>query len=202
MIKSMRQLINIYIFAVVSVLLVTSTACSPDKKTAGTVIQTNTPDESLYQLPGTWQTQNGDTLHLSKLQGKIPVVSMIFTRCTFACPRIVADLKKIQKQVPAEKKDQVVFVLVSFDSERDNPKKLKAFAEEMKLDNNWILLHGNSEAVREMSMLLDVKYKKQPDGSFSHSNVITLLDTGGSIAAHIEGLGVDPEPLVSRINDL
>lgn len=180
------------------------TGCGSENKQPETAAQQEVPvsDESLYQLAGEWHSQNGDTLELSKLSGKIPVMTMIFTRCDFACPRIVDDLKKIEKQVPADKKDQVVFVLVSFDSERDTPDKLKEFAKKMKLNNKWLLLHGDEEQVRELSMLLDVKYKKQPDGSFSHSNGITLLDTGGSIAAHIEGLGVDPKPIVSRFKDM
>lgn len=175
---------------------------NPDEKSSTPKQKVKIADESLYQLEGEWHNQNGDTLQLNKLKGKIPVMTMMFTRCDFSCPRVVADLKKIEKQVPADKKDQVVFVLVSFDSERDTPDKLKEFAKKMKLNDKWLLLHGDEEQVRELSMLLDVKYKKQPDGSFSHSNGITLLDTGGSIAAHIEGLGVDPKPIVSRFNDL
>lgn len=200
---SMKKLINTYLLFLLSVFPIAFAGCSSDKKpVAEAPRHVEIADESLYQLGGEWRTQDGDTLQLSKLKGKIPVVSMIFTRCTFACPRIVADIKRIEKQVPADKKDQVVFVLVSFDSERDSPEKLKAFAKEMKLDDKWILLHGNPEEVRELSMLLDVKYKKQPDGSFSHSNVITLLDQNGSIAAHVEGLGTDPQALVSTLKEL
>lgn len=61
----------------------------------------------------------------------------------------------------------MVFVLVSFDSDRDHTKELKEFAKEMKLGKNWLILHGNDEDVRELSMLLDVKYKKQPNGDFT-----------------------------------
>ena len=179
-------------------------ACSSENKPSETsaVKVESISDESIYQLGGEWHNQDGDTLQLTQLNGKIPVVSMIFTRCGFACPRIVADLKKIEKQVPADRKDDVVFVLVSFDSERDHPDALKAFAKQMKLDEKWLLLHGDADQVRELSMLLDVKYKKQPDGSFAHSNGITLLDKRGSIAAHVDGLGSDPEPIVSKLKEL
>lgn len=161
-----------------------------------------TDDESLYQASGTWDNQYGDTLLLSKLTGKIPVIAMIFTRCTFACPRIVADLKAIEKQVPDNKKDQVVFVLVSFDADRDHTPQLKAFAKKKELDDNWLVLHGNDEDVRQLSMLLEVKYKKQPNGDFTHSNGITLLDTHGAIAAQIEGLGADARQMIEKIKAL
>lgn len=155
--------------------------------------------ESIYQVNSRWDNQYGDTILLSSLKGKIPVVSMVFTRCTFACPRIVADMQAIAKRIPADKKDKVVFVLVSFDSERDHTPELKSFAKQMKLDKNWIVLHGDEDDVRELSMLLDVKYKRQPNGDFTHSSGITLLDTKGVIEEHIDGLGKDPTPILEKI---
>ena len=158
--------------------------------------------ESLYQASGKWDNQYGDTIQLSKLTGKIPVISMVFTRCTFACPRIVADMRKIEKLVPKNKKDEVVFVLVSFDAERDHTKELKEFAKQMNLGENWLILHGNKEDVRELSMLLDVKYKKQPNGDYTHSSGIALLDNQGTIAAQLEGLGTNPKTIVEKIRTM
>lgn len=158
--------------------------------------------ESLYQLNGTWDDQFGDTIKLSKLSGKIPVMAMVFTRCTFSCPRTIDDLKAIEKQLPADKKDKVVFVLVSFDSDRDHTAELKKFAKKMKLGKNWLMLHGNEEDVRELSMLLDVKYKKQPNGDFTHSTVISLLNTEGVIAAQTERLGADPAVMAGKIKSM
>ncbi|PIQ19656.1 MAG: SCO family protein [Cytophagales bacterium CG18_big_fil_WC_8_21_14_2_50_42_9] len=158
--------------------------------------------ESIYQFTGEWQNQNGDTLQLSKFHGKIPVVAMVFTQCKFACTRIVADIKNIEKEIPKDKKDKVVFILVSFDSERDQPARLKEFASEMQLDDRWVLLHGNEADVRELSMLLNVKYKKQPNGDFAHSNGITVLNTQGEVAHQHEGLGVAPDETIKAIKEL
>ena len=177
--------------------------CRPDQQgSRAGAAQSPLHPESLYQFAGKWQNQQGDTLQLSSFQGKIPVVAMVFTHCAYACGRIVGDLKNIEKQVPADKRKEVVFVLVSFDSERDKPEKLKAFAEKMELDDRWILLHGDAETVRELSMLLNVKYKRQPNGDYAHTNKVTLLDTRGLIAARLEGLGVDPKPLTDALAGL
>jgi protein SCO1 len=162
--------------------------------------QVNAP--SIYQSTGEWHNQHGDTLRLSSLEGKIPVMAMVFTQCTYACSRIVADIKNMEKQIPRDKKDKVVFVLVSFDSERDQPARLKAFASQMQLNDNWVLLHGNEEEVRELSMLLEVKYKKQPNGDFAHSNGITLLNRQGAIVTRVEGLGVNARPLLDELSRL
>ena len=173
-----------------------------EQKKANDVSVEKSESESLYQTEGKWDNQYGDTISLSKLRGKIPVVSMVFTRCTFSCPRIVADLKAIERAVPADKKDKVVFVLISFDSNRDHTDQLKAFTKQMKLDGNWMILHGNEEDVRELSMLLNVKYKKQENGDFTHSSGFTLLDTKGAIAFHQEGLGEDPGEVIDKIRRL
>ena len=158
--------------------------------------------ESIYKSTGRWDNQYGDTLLLGKLAGKIQVISMIFTRCPYACPRIVADMEAIKKQVPEDKRDKVVFVLVSFDSDRDHTPQLKEFAKKMNLDDKWLILHGNEDAVKELSKLLGSRYKKQPNGDYSHSSEITLLDTKGVIAAQIEGLEVDAKAVVEGIEEL
>lgn len=158
--------------------------------------------ESLYQMDGKWTTQNGETFQLSELKGKIPVVAMVFTSCTYACPKIIADIQTVKRQVPADKKEKMVYVLISFDTERDTPERLKEFAISQQLDDQWILLHGDEDEVREMSMLLNVKYKKQPNGDFAHSNEVTLLDTQGTIVAQVEGLGKDQKPIVDKIKTL
>jgi len=177
--------------------------CTQDKEQT----EAQTPDqelssESIYQFTGEWHNQNGDTLQLSKFYGKIPVVAMVFTQCKFACTRIVADIKNIEKVIPKDKKDKVVFILVSFDSERDQPARLKEFASEMQLDDRWVLLHGDEVDVRELSMLLNVKYKKQPNGDFAHSNGITVLNTQGEVAHQHEGLGVAPDETIKAIKEL
>jgi protein SCO1/2 len=192
---------NLLLFLAVSSLLAAS--CSQQKESAQEASRrAQANPASIYQAAGAWHNQHGDTIQLSTLAGKIPIVAMVFTQCTFACSRIIADIKHIENQVPGRKKDQVVFVLVSFDSDRDQPARLRAFAKEMQLGDNWVLLHGDEETVRELAMLLNVKYKKQPNGDFAHSNGITLLDTQGTIATQVEGLGSSPKPLVDKLKRL
>ena len=159
-------------------------------------------DESIYQVPGNWRNQDDEPFQLTDLNGKIPVVSMVFTHCGYACPRLVADMQNIEDQLPKGKKEDVVFVLITFDTERDHPERLKSFAKEMALSKNWILLHGEDEDVRTISMLLDIKYKKQPNGDFAHSNSIVLLDKKGVIQSKTEGLGTNPQSILNKLQTL
>src|SRR5690606_12679619 len=159
-------------------------------------------NESLYQLDGTWLDQDSNTFKMQELEGKIPLVAMVFTSCAYACPRMVADIQNIEQQVPKEKAGDMKYVLISFDVERDYPERLSKFAKDMELDDQWILLHGNEEDVRELSMILGVSYKKMPDGNFAHSNQITLLNRKGEMVEQVEGLGTDPKPIVEKIKEL
>lgn len=157
--------------------------------------------ESLYQLRDTFQTQDNKNVTLSSFEGKPTVVGMIFTHCTYACPRLTADIKNIERELKDEN-GEVNFLLVSFDSERDYPEQLKKFANGAGLDENWTLLHGSENTVRTLSVLLNVQFQKDAEGNFSHSNVISVLDKEGDLVFQKEGLDTDPTPIINTIKQL
>lgn len=154
-------------------------------------------DESLFLLEHAFEDQHAKSRRLVDLAGKPTVIAMIFTHCEFACPAILQDLRKLEEAMSQAERNATHWVLVSFDVERDVPEALAAYAEREKLDPaRWTLLHGDEDAVRELSALLGVRYKPMPAGGFSHSNRISLLNAEGELAAHIDGLNVDVTPLV------
>ncbi|KAA8484971.1 protein SCO1/2 [Arcticibacter tournemirensis] len=204
----MRKIISSYapVLLGITFLLISLAGCTESHSTVSiadkSVDDSVSEKPSVYLIESLWQKQTGETIKLDAFKGKIPVVSMIFTRCAYACPRTIADLKNIEKQLPAGIKNDVVFVLISFDDQHDSPAQLRKFATKMQTGKNWVLLHGDEEGIRDLAMVLNVKYKKQPDGSFTHSNMITMLDRNGVIKAQSEGLGADPAPILTRINNL
>lgn len=155
--------------------------------------------ESIYQLKGQWADHNKKTIELSDNKGFYQITAMIFTKCGFACPRILLDLKILDNQLTEEEKKSIHFLLVSFDTERDTPEVLQQYHSEHKLSNRYRLLHGNATQVRELSMVLNVKYEQQKDKSFAHSNIITILNPKGEIIYQQEGLGLPPEKLINKI---
>lgn len=157
--------------------------------------------ESLYQITDTFQTQDNKKVTLSSFEGKPTVVGMIFTHCTYACPRLTADIKNIEGKLNDEN-GEVNFLLVSFDSERDLPGQLKKFANGSGLDENWTLLHGSENAVRTLSVLLNVQFQKDAEGNFSHSNVISVLDKEGDLVFQKEGLDADQTEIITTIKQM
>lgn len=177
--------------------------CAKDE---GIAMQTLLPlpanSASIYQLPGEWTDQDNRRLTLDELKGKVQVVAMVFTHCGYTCPRIVADMKAIADAIPAKEKNRVDCLLISFDPERDTPQQLSRFAVQQQLDDHWTLLHGNADQIRELSLLLNIKYQKLPNGDFSHSNAIFILDQQGAIVQSLEGLDPHPETAVETIHQL
>ncbi|QQX75834.1 MULTISPECIES: SCO family protein [Aequorivita] len=161
------------------------------------------PEMSIYNLPSHWTTQNGEEIELKDLEGKVVVMVMIYTTCKAACPRLVADMRNIEKQVPEEKKDDVQYVFVSIDPETDTPERLKAFSKENEMeDDKWLFLRGTEADTREFAAVLAVNYKEISPMDFSHSNIISVFDHHGEMVHQQEGLGVDNKETVQAIIEL
>lgn len=171
--------------------------------TEETVDNPEISDMSIFNLPSHWTTQDGKDIELKDLQGKVVAMVMIYTSCKAACPRLVADMRNIEKQIPEDKKDQVQYVFVSIDPETDTPERLKAFAKENKMDDDkWLFLRGTEEDTREFAAVLAVSYKEISPIDFSHSNIISVFNQDGEMVHQQEGLGVDNEETVQAIIDL
>lgn len=159
------------------------------------------PELSIYNLPSTWTTQENEKLELKDLRGNVLVMVMIYTSCKAACPRLVADMRNIEKQVPEKDLEKVKFIMVSIDPETDTPQRLKKFSEDnLMTDDHWMFLRGTPENTREFAAVLAVSYKKISPIDFSHSNIISVFDEEGVLVHQQEGLGVDNEETVSAIH--
>ena len=160
-------------------------------------------DESIFNLTSKWHTEEGKTIQLEDLKGKTLVMVMIYTTCKAACPRLVADMRNIEAQIPEKNLKDLSFVLVSIDPETDTPERLKTFAIENYMDDEqWTFLQGTTNSVREFSNVLAVKYKQISPMDFSHSNIISVFNTGGELIHQQEGLGVDNKETIQTILDL
>lgn len=169
---------------------------------AGVTCVAGAEQGSVYDWPLAWTNQAGDAVTADVLRGRPQVMCLFFSHCTFACPRITADMKSIAAALSENERPRVGFVMASFDVERDTPDALRAFGERMGLSlPQWQLLHGDAAAVEELAALLGVRYRREGDG-FAHSNLIVLLDASGRIVARREGLDSSLEPLIAAMRGL
>ncbi len=159
-----------------------------------------TSEGSLYVLRSKWTNQNGDRISLSDLGGKIRVVAMFYSRCPYACPMTINDMKKIEASIPSDLREQVGFVLVSFDPAQDTPQTLREMADSLGLDGGrWTLLTGSTRDDRTLAALLGVEFEKKADGTFMHSTQITVLNSTGGIVYKHFGLNQPIDDVVRAV---
>jgi protein SCO1/2 len=163
----------------------------------------NVEQLSVFQLPTKWKTQANQEISLAHFKGKVVVLAMIYTTCTFSCPRLVADMKRLESALPADEKKHVQLVLVSIDPEHDTPEVLTKFAQERKMPpSQWTLLQGTKDDVQEIAAVLGFKYKKITPVDFSHSNLLSVFDAEGVLAYQQEGIAADQQEMVNKIGTL
>ena len=94
--------------------------------------------------------QNGRKLrfYTDVLRDRVVLISFIFTNCEYACPMQAQKLKQTRALMVPAIKDEVWFVTLSVDPDRDTPQAMKQFAEKQGLDESrWIFLTGDKPNV-------------------------------------------------------
>jgi protein SCO1 len=157
-------------------------------------------DKSLYLLESKWTSDVGKTVPLAVLRGRPQIVAMFFSRCEYACPILVNDMKRLEAKLPANLRSVTDFLLVSFDTKRDTAEALAAYRAKEGLSlERWTLLCGGADDVREFAALLGVNYAPDASGQFAHSNLITVLNAEGEIVFQQAGLNGDLTALLAAV---
>lgn len=172
--------------------------CSHKKMNSGKI-----SDNSIYQLESVWKNENNENVKLSDFKGNHVVLAMIFANCTYACPIIINDMKRIESKIDTKELKETKFVLVSIDPDRDTPEALRNLSKRQNLDpNRWTLLTGTKDNVRELAALFGFKYQKNEQGDYVHSNLINILNEGGEISYQYQGLNEDVTLAAEKLNSI
>ncbi|MSQ14308.1 MAG: SCO family protein [Dehalococcoidia bacterium] len=95
------------------------------------------------QMPAfTLTNQFGDTVSSDEYKGKVVVMTFLFTSCVDACPLTAAKLRDTYELV-RDKSDNVAFVAISVDPDRDTPNRMKEFSDRWDMTDKWDFLTGN-----------------------------------------------------------
>ena len=154
-----------------------------------------------YDLPGEWRTQDDKAVSLASLRGKVRVVTMGFTRCKFACPRILGDMQRIEQALGADA-DKTGFAFLSIDPTHDTPAQMtRTLNEHWMNPSHWTFLAAPEDVVQQTAVALDFKYQLV-EGLFAHSNLIAVLDADGRVVHREEALDAAIEPTVEAVRKL
>jgi protein SCO1/2 len=124
---------------------------------AFTGIEVINPPRALADF--TLTDQEGQPFSLSDLNGKLALIQFGYTHCPDVCPSTLLKFKQI-KTALGDQADQVAFVLISVDGERDTPEVMKDYIS--RFDPAFIGLTGRSDEVLAMGGDYNLYVNKQP----------------------------------------
>ncbi|MFD0675101.1 SCO family protein [Cohnella sp. GCM10027633] len=133
----------------------------------------------------------GNNVTLENTNGKVRLLYFFFANCPDVCPPTTAVLSQVQDEMKKEGLfgDKVEFLSVSIDPTHDTTEVLLDYADTYDADlSGWKFLRGDEAATHEIAKKFGVLAMKDPEGNYSHSNTVVLLDKNGDIREWISGM--------------
>lgn len=143
--------------------------------------------------PFSFKNQLGQTYGSEQLKGKVYVAEYFFTTCGTICPKMNAQMQRVQ----AAMKSYPDFRIVSFtvDPETDTVEQMARYAKDHGADNaRWHFLTGDKNdlyklARRSFFVLKPAEAANQGDvgSDFIHTNYFVLVDQEQRIRGYYDG---------------
>ncbi len=118
----------------------------------------------------------------SEFEGKYVFMTFFYTSCSTVCPILEMNVSEVYDQIPEELLgEDIVFLSVSFDPERDTPEVLDRYRTYFNTDSeNWRMARVKDED--ELATLLDefgVIAIPDGEGEFAHNVAFYLVNRDG-----------------------
>ncbi len=148
------------------------------------------PPNSVYNLQVPVEDQFGEITGLDRYKGQPVLVTMFYASCPHVCPMLISTIKLTESKLSDEERADLRVLTISIDPKRDTPEKLRETIERHSVDaTRWSMVRPDPDNLRTIAGVFGVKYKQLPDGEFSHTTRIVLLDREGTQVASTEQLG-------------
>jgi protein SCO1 len=151
-----------------------------------------------FQLPD----QDGRTLSLAALRGKVVALTFLYTHCPDYCPLIAEQLKAVHAQL-AGLDGRVAFVAVSVDPAGDTPDAVREFLAAHHVTGILTYLRGTREQLRPVwahyfvaSDAKDGPAGAAPDTAIGHTTIVYVIDPQGQVRVFLPA-NFEPKDLVT-----
>ncbi|MCK9401926.1 MAG: SCO family protein [Chitinophagaceae bacterium] len=145
------------------------------------------------------QNQLGNAVSLYDKPGKIIVADFFFTSCRSICPRLTANMAKLQESFLRggnirKKVDSSIVQFISFtvDPEHDSVSVLKDYADRFHVNHdNWWMLTGSRDSIYKFAFeeLKVDKFSEEPiSPDFVHTSRFVLIDKAYKVRGYYNGL--------------
>lgn len=133
---------------------------------------------------------NGDKVSLADTEGQVRLIYFYFSTCPDVCPPTTYFLSQVQEKLKEEGVfgEKASIYSITFDPARDTTERLLEFSGNYEADlSAWYFLRGDEQATRQLAKDYGILVNEEPDGTFSHTNVIFLIDQDGNIRKYYSG---------------
>ncbi len=157
--------------------------------------------------PFSFIDQNGETVTEKTVAGKIYVADFFFTRCVSICPKMTANLLKVQEHFTND--PDVMILSHSVTPDMDSVPVLHKYAQDRGVVNNgkWRMLTGKQEDIYQLAKKEyyagDTIGYYQTGNEFLHTENFILVDRKRRIRGVYNGtLEIEIERLIQDIETL
>lgn len=158
------------------------------------------PPDSIYNLAVRLTNQSGVQHGLDVYHGHPVLITMFYGTCPMTCPLLIDTLRATERATGERQRGDLRVLLISIDPQNDTVPSLQALARSRRIDlSRWTLARADEVGVRKIAAVLNIQYRRLPDGGYNHSSVVTLLTPQGQIATHSSVLGKADEKLLSAL---
>ncbi len=170
-------------------------------------------DQDVARTQNTFLNQDSVKVEFPKIiKDKITLMAMVYTHCPDICPMTTHNMYLVEQRLPDNLNNQVRFVVISFDPNRDTPGVLKKFAEIRDLSfDKWTFLSGDAKNTEEVMLKFGIKaipadstYDENGELSYNviHTDRISLIDQNGRLRANYKGSTADLNMVLEDIKYL
>jgi len=133
--------------------------------------------------------RDGKKVNLADFRGKPLVISLVYSSCYHVCPTTTRYLAKaVVNARAALGTNSFNVVTIGFDTIRDTPEMMRAFARQQQVDlPGWKFLSTDQATIDKLSKEVGFIYYPSPTG-FDHLLQSTLVDKNGRVYGQVYGI--------------
>ncbi|TQS76650.1 redoxin domain-containing protein [Ornithinibacillus gellani] len=142
----------------------------------------------------TLEDSNNRTYSFSEFEGKYVLITFIYTNCTTVCLDLEMNMAQVYNKIPTSYiGEDIVFLSISFDPERDDPATLHKYKDYFNSDGEtWRMARIADQ--QELDNLLDefgVIVIPDNYGNFAHNSAFYLVDQQGTLLDVMDYTDID-----------
>ncbi len=129
--------------------------------------------------------RSGQSFGRNQMIGRINIVDFFFSSCPGVCPIMNGNMAEIYRRLAGS--DEVRFVSISVDPDRDSLPALRAYADSVGVtDDRWMFLRA---PIEDVIWLCEQGFMLPADGlPMGHTTRFALVDPMGRIRGYYDGM--------------